>query len=110
MRRIGLVLLLVLALGIAGLAQVPVVPRSVNVLLFDNGTGVTITKLGIIFDKTVALTTSDVIAFGGEAATLVAASNNFVFIDVVVVPGGTVQITLPDECADAQVSSSFWFE
>jgi len=109
-RKFGLVLLVILALGAVGFAQTAVTPRSVGVLLFDNDTGTTITKLGIIFDKAVTLTTSDIIAFGGEAATLVAISTNFAFIDIVVVPGGTVQITLFGESADAQVASAFWFE
>jgi hypothetical protein len=109
-RKLGLVLVVVLALGVAGFAQTAVTPRSVSVLLFDNDTGTTVTKLGIIFDKAVTLTTSDIIAFGGEEATLVAASNNYVFIDVVVVPGGTLQITLSGDGADAVVTNAFWFE
>ena len=109
-RKVGLVLLVILALGVVGFSQTAVTPRSVGVLLFDNDTGTTITKLGIIFDKAVTLTTSDIVAFGGEVATLVAISTNFAFIDIVVVPGGTVQITLSGESADAQVASAFWFE
>ena len=109
-RKLGLVLLLVLALGVVGLAQIAVTPRSVSVFLFDNETGATITKLAIIFDKAITLSTSDVIAFGGEMTTLVAVSNNFAFIDVVVVPGGTVQVTLTGEEADAKVTGAFWFE
>ncbi len=109
-RKLGLVVLLVLALGVVGISQTPVTPRSVGVLLFDNNTGNTVMKLGIVFDKAVSLTASDVIAWGGEEATLVAVSNNFAFIDVVVVAGGTLQITLSGDGADAVVTSAFWFE
>lgn len=110
MRKFGIVLLLVMAIGVAALAQTAVVPRSVGVFLFDNQTGATITKLGIIFDKTVEFDASNVLAIGGMKATLVAISNNYAFIDVVVVPGGTVQVTLIGEYADATVTSAFWFE
>lgn len=110
-RRIAcFTLMLVLVLGVVGLAQTAVTPRSVSVLLFDNETGTTVTKLAIIFDKAITLSTSDVIAFGGEMATLVAVSNNFAFIDVIVVPGGTVQVTLSGDGADAVVTNAFWFE
>ena len=109
-RKLGLVLLVVLALAVVGLGQTAVTPRSVGVLLFDNNSGTTISKLGVVFDKTVTFGTSDILAIGGEAATLVAVSNNYVFIDVVVVPGGTLQITLSGEGADATVTNAFWFE
>jgi len=108
----SLVVLLLLVLGVVGLAQTTVIPRAVGggVFLFDNSTGATITKLGVIFDKTVTLVKSDVIALGGGAATLVSVSNNFAFIDVLVVPGGTLQITLSGEGIDAIVTGAFWFE
>ena len=109
-RKLGFVLLVVLVLGMVGLAQTAVTPRSVGILLFYNETGATITKLAIIFDKPVTIALSDIIAFGGEAATLAAISNNYAFIDVVVVPGGTVQITLRGDSADAVVTNAFWFE
>jgi len=111
-RTVSLVVLLMLVLGVVGLAQTVVTPRAVGggVFLFDNSTGATITKLGIIFDKTVTFTKSDVIALGGDAATLVSVSHNYAFIDVVVVPGGTLQVTLSGEGADAVVTSAFWFE
>lgn len=110
MKRLGIALVLVLALAAIGSAQVSVVPRAVGVLLFDNETGGMVTKLGIIFDKTVDFGTSDVIAIGGQKATLVAVSNNYAFIDVVVVAGGTLQVTLSGDSADAQVTSAFWFD
>ena len=111
-KTVSLVVLLLLVLGVVGLAQTAVTPRAVSggVFLFDNSTGATITKLGIVFDKAVTLTKDAVIAIGGEVATLVSVSNNFAFIDVVVVPGGTLQITLSGEGADAVVTSAFWFE
>jgi hypothetical protein len=69
-----------------------------------------VSKIGIVFDKAVKLQASDFLAVGGQGATLVAASNNFVFVDVVVVSGGTLQIILPSEYADALVTNAFWFE
>jgi len=109
-RIVSIVVLIVLVLGTVGFSQISVTPRSVGVLLFDNNTGTTVSKLGVVFDKAVTLGTSDILAIGGEAATLVAVSNNYVFIDVVVVPSGTLQITLSGEGADATVTSAFWFE
>jgi len=93
-----------------GLAQTAVTPRSVGILLFYNETGATITKLAIIFDKPVIIALSDIVAVGGEAATLASISNNYAFIDVVVVPGGTVQVTLRGDSADVKVTSGFWFK
>ncbi len=110
MRKVGLVLLLVVAIGVAAMGQTVVAPRSVGVFLFDNQTGATVTQLGIIFDKAVSFDKSSVIAIGGEEATLVAVSNNYAFINIVVVPGGTVQLMLTGEYADAKVTSAFWFE
>ena len=103
-------MLLVLALGVVGLSQTRVTPRVVGVLLFDNNTGNTVVKLGIVFDKAVSLAVSDIIAWGGQEATLVAVSNNFAYMDVVVVPGGTLQITLSGEAATGVVLDAFWFE
>jgi len=100
---------MVIVLGTVGFSQISVTPRSVGVLLFDNSTGTTISKLALIFDKPAKLGTSDILVIGGEIATLVALSNNYAFIDVVVVPGGTLQITLSGEGADAKVTSAFWF-
>ena len=111
-KTVSLVVLLLLMLGVVGLAQTTATPRVLGggVFLFDNSTGATITKLGIIFDKTLTLAKSNVIAFGGGATTLVSVSHNYAFIDVVLVPGGTLQITLSGDGADAVVTSAFWFE
>jgi hypothetical protein len=102
--------LVLVATGV-GLAQVAVVPRAVGVLLFDNNTGVTAQKLSIIFSTgPVSIAASDVIAWGGGPATLVACSNNYVFVDIVVVPGGTVQIPLAGVPQGATVTAAYWFE
>jgi hypothetical protein len=111
-RTLSLSIVLVLAIGILVFGQSLVTTRVLDggVLLFDNDTGAQVSKIGIVFDKEVKLSTSDFIAIGGDEATLVAASNNFVFVDVVVVSGGTLQIVMPAEYADAQVTNAFWFE
>jgi hypothetical protein len=111
-KTLSLSIVLVLALAIVGFGQSLVKPRVLDggVLLFDNDSGSQVSKIGIVFDKAVKLQASDFLAVGGQGATLVAASNNFVFVDVVVVSGGTLQIILPSEYADALVTNAFWFE
>lgn len=95
------------AVGLMAGAQSLVTPRNVGVLLFDNETGGAVSKLAITFDREVELDASDVIVFGGEAATLVAASNYFVWIQVVVDAGGTLQLAIPDP--ETVVVDAFWF-
>jgi hypothetical protein len=109
-RIVSLVLLAVLVIGILGLSQSAVTPRAVGILTFHNDTGETARKLSIVFDKSVALTKFDFVVTGGEPVTLVAMYQTFVFIDVVVVPGGSVQLTLRGDSADAKVNSAYWYE
>lgn len=110
-RGICLALVLSLAVTVLGLAQAAVTPRAVGVLLFDNESGGAVHKLAIIFSTgPVSIAVSDVIAWGGGPATLVACSNNYVFVDIVVGPGGTVQIALTGVPAGATVAAAYWFE
>ena len=111
MKRILAVLLgLVLLAGIAGVAAESVAPRVYQVLLFDNASGADATKLAIIFDKTVDFDASNIIVFGGGEATAIAITETYAFITVHVVKGGTLQLVLPEEYADAAVTQAFWFE
>lgn len=111
MRRIlSLVLLAVLVIGILGFSQSAVTPRAVGMLLFYNDSGATAKKLSIVFDKSVVLTKSDFVVTGGDPVTLIAQYQTFVFIDVMVVPGGTVEITLRGDSADAKATSAYWYE
>lgn len=122
-RRFSLLLVLVLLVGVVGLAQTAVEPRAVGggVLLFDNETGGAVTQLVIMFDQVVTLEASDIVAFGGGEVTQVtvsevafpasgAAAYSLVKIQVEVVAGGTLQLTLSGESADAQVVNAYWFE
>jgi hypothetical protein len=56
------------------------------------------------------LAKSDFVVTGGDPVTLLASYETFAFVDVMVVPGGTVEITLRGESAGAKVISAFWFE
>ena len=108
-RNLILGLGLVLLVGLVGLAQTAVTPSVADgVLSFYNETGTTMTKLSIIFDKSVTFETSDVVV-GEETASLVSQSNAFTFIDIVVAPGATVVVTLKEEDAAATVSGAYWF-
>lgn len=110
-RKLGLLLLAVLVVGLAGFAQTAATVRVLEggVILLDNA-GPAAAKLSITFDAAVVLTMADITVFGGGEATLVSTSNAFVFIDVVVDAGGTVQIILPADAAGANVAASTFFE
>ena len=111
MKRIVAVLLgLVLMASIVATAVEVVVPRVYSVLLFDNATGVDVTKLAIIFDAPVVFDASNIIVFGGGVATAIAITENYAFINVTVVKGGTLQLVLPPDYAGATVVNAFWFE
>ncbi|MCK4355939.1 ester cyclase [Candidatus Bipolaricaulota bacterium] len=103
---LGVLLLAVLAVGVLGVAQTAVTPRAAEgVLLFDNETGAEVTRIGILFDGPITLCKNDIVAFGGEAVTRLDVGLRTAWIDVVVVPGGTLQITL---AGNTQVSSAYW--
>jgi len=108
--------ILVLLLGLMMLALViveastPVIPRSYeNVLLFDNNTGNEAFKLGIIFEQVVPFTLDDIVVFGGEDVSFIVNSTAFAFVDAIVANGGTLQLALSPEYANAVVLGAFWF-
>ena len=110
MKRILAVLLgLVLLASVVAIAAETVAPRVYGVLLFDNATGAQTTKLAIIFDQVVVFDVSNIIVIGGGMATVVAVTDTYAFIDVVVDAGGTLQLVLPPEYSDATVAIAFWF-
>lgn len=96
-------------IGIVAAAQTLVMPRDYTVLLFDNATGGPVSKLAITFDQEVVVNPENVIAIGGGAVGSVASSTTFVFISVDVYAGGTLQVVLGPEYADAQVTFAYWF-
>lgn len=108
-----LAMAIVLTVGLIGIGQTTVAPRvvPVNMLFFDNDTGGTVAKLGIIFTEPVPLQVSDIaIVFGEGEVTLLAVSNTYAFLDVVMQPGDTLLITLTGAYAGAEVHASYWFE
>lgn len=110
MRKIvSLMLVAVVVFGIVGLAQTAVVPREYGVFLFDNESGAAAAKIGIQFDKDVEIAKSDIIAFGGGAVTLISVYKTYVWIEVEVVSGGTLQVTLRGDSAGAAVGNAYWF-
>ena len=103
---LGVLLLAVLAVGVLGSAQTAVTPRAAEgVLLFDNETGAEVTRIGILFDSPLTLCMKDIVAFGGEAVTRLDVGIRTAWIDAVVVPGGTLQVSLT---GSAKVSSAYW--
>lgn len=111
MKRILVVLLgLMLLAGVVATAAEAVTPRVYNVLLFDNASGADATKLAIIFDQAVMFDASNIIVFGGGVPSVIAITDTYAFISVLVSKGGTLQLVLPPEYAGAAVASAFWFE
>jgi len=110
-RKSGLLLLAVLVVGLAGFAQTAATVRALEggVVLLDNS-GPAAAKLSITFDVEVTLTTSDFTVIGGGVATLIAGYQTFVFVDVPVDAGGTVQIILPADYVGANVTAATFFE
>jgi len=94
MSRVLTVLLLgVLTIGIMGVSQTAVSPRSAGqTLLFDNETGAEVVRLGILFDGPVTLCKDDIIVFGGGAVTRLDLGDRTAWIDAVVEPEGTLQV------------------
>ena len=110
-RTLGLLLLAVLGAGIVGFSQTAATVRALEggVVLLDNS-GPAAAKLSLTFDGEVALATSDFTVFGGDEATLLAGYQTFVFVDVVVGAGGTVQLVLPADYAAVNVTAATFFE
>ncbi len=103
---LGVLLLAVLTVGAMGFAQTAVTPRAADgVLLFDNETGAEVTRIGILFDGPITLCMRDIVAIGGEAVTRLDVGTRTAWIDAVVVPGGTLQVSLT---GNTQVSSAYW--
>ena len=103
---LSVLLLMVLTVGVLGVAQTAVTPRAAEgALLFDNETGRDVGRLGILFDEPVTLCRGDIVPFGGGAVTRLDVGVRTVWIDAAVVPGGTLLINLP---GNAQVSSAYW--
>jgi hypothetical protein len=107
-KQFVVLMLFVMAIGVAAFSQTVVVPRDYSsVLLFDNNTGATVQKLGVMFDRQIVATVEDVLVAGGEMATLVASSNQFLWIEAKVAPQGTLVLLLQD--VDAEFVDAFWF-
>jgi len=103
---LSVVLLAVLAVGVLGVAQTVVTPRAAEgVLLFDNETGAEVTRIGILFDGPIMLCKENIMAVGGEAVTRLDVGVRTAWIDVAVVPEGTLLINL---AGNTQVSSAYW--
>ncbi|MFC2095945.1 ester cyclase [Candidatus Bipolaricaulota bacterium] len=103
---LGALLLAVLAMGVMGSAQTAVTPRAADgVFLFDNETGADVTRIGILFDSPITLCRGDILAIGGEAITRLDVGLRTAWIDAVVVPGGTLQVSLDES---AEVISAYW--
>ena len=103
---LSVLLLMVLTVGVLGVAQTAVTPRTAEgALLFDNETGADVIRIGILFDGPITLSKGDIVAFGGGAVSRLDVGVRTAWIDVVSVPGGTLLINL---AGDAQVSSAYW--
>ena len=103
---LSVLLLMVLTVGVLGVAQTAVTPRTAEgALLFDNETGADVIRIGILFDGPITLSKGDIVAFGGGAVSRLDVGVRTAWIDVVIVPGGTLLINL---AGDAQVSSAYW--
>lgn len=105
-REVGVLLLLVLAIGAVGFAQTAVTPQAADgVLLFDNTTGAEAVRLGILFDGPTKLCATDITAFGGGAVTRLDVGTQTAWIDAKVVDGGTLQV---NTSGGAKVKSAYW--
>jgi steroid delta-isomerase-like uncharacterized protein len=107
----GAVLALMLALGAVSSGQTAVQPRSVAmpdgmVFLFDNETGASVSGLGIMFDQSVVVDGSSIVAFGGGAAGELDLVGRLAWIPVEVASGGTLQVGVSG--SDIQVVGAYW--
>ncbi len=119
-KKFSLLLVLVLLASVVGLAgTAEAEPREVGsgVWLFDNETGETISELVILFDQVVALESAGIVALGGgkaeeptvrELPLSGTGSYSMAKIEVELVAGGTLQVTLSGDSADAQVVIAYW--
>lgn len=107
-RALWLVLLATLLFGGTALAQTPLVPRTAEVAggtiyLLDNSSGAAAASIGILFSGSVALEVSDIVAFGGSEVTKIVSWGSGVLAYVDVVAGGTLQVSLTGDNANATV-------
>jgi len=107
-RALWLVLLATLLFGGTALAQTALVPRTVEVAggtmyLLDNSSGVAASSIGILFSGSVALEASDIVAFGGSEVTKIVSWGSGVLVYVDVVAGGTLQVSLTGDNANATI-------
>jgi hypothetical protein len=110
--KVGIALLIMLFLGCTAMAQTTITSRAVSipggtVYLLDNDSDVTATAIGILFGGSANITLSDIIAFGGGAVTKIQSWGGGAFIDVELVPGGTLQITLVGDNASAKLLAAW---
>lgn len=117
MRRAYVAGLLILLLGMVAVSQTTLnlTPRVFTttdgvVYLFDNGTDASQTTIVLVLGGGVSLELSDIVVFGGGAATAINqwGGGALTAIDVEVVAGGTVQITLSGDNAAGSISLA-WF-
>lgn len=117
MRKVYVAGVLILLLGMVAASQTALnlTPRVFTttdgvVYLFDNGTGVSQTTIVLVLGGGVSLELSDIVVFGGGAATAISqwGGGALTAIDVEVVAGGTVQITLSGDNAAGSISLA-WF-
>ena len=117
MRKACVAGLLILLLGMVAASQTSLnlTPRVFTtadgvVYLFDNETGASQTTLVVVLGGGVILELSDIVAFGGGEATAINqwGGGALTAIDVEVIAGGTVQITLLGDNAAGSISLA-WF-
>jgi len=103
---LSVLLLMVLTVGVLGVAQTAVTPRAAEgALLFANETGADVIRIGILFDGPITLCKGDIVVFGGGTVTRLDVGVRTAWIDAVVVPGGALLVNL---AGDAQLSSAYW--
>jgi len=117
MRKVYVAGLLIVLLGVVAVSQTALnlTPRVFTstdgvVYLFDNGTDASQKTLVLVLGGGVALELSDIVVFGGGEATAIHqwGGGALTAIDVEVVAGGTVQITLSGDNAAGSISLA-WF-
>ena len=118
MRKVVCVVALaILVAGVVGLAAGTrnLTPRVITgadsvVYLFDNETGETQSALVVVLGGAITLEVSDIVAIGGDDATGIHlwGGGAMAKIDVEVVAGGTLQITLAGSNASGEISTAWY--
>ena len=103
-------LLVSVAVCSSQLAQTAEIPLrlydNLEVVLFENETGATVTRIAIIFDQPV--TVLEAYAIGGGYATLIANTGPYAWIQCRIDPGGTFVVQL-DAPPEFQVTAVYYF-